>query len=477
MTTANVQEICKNLTANDPQFRVLDLCIRGVNENDMGLVVDALKRNNTVTEVRVLGPNGPYSCCLLLLAKVLSEHSSVQKLIFQKVYHLDFSPFALAMLQNENLTALSFLRGTETNNVEGSLRSLLRANAIRKLEIKSHHLGRRDNNMDLSGALLETRSLEGLVFGSNTNLTEATFRALPQMLQQNKGMKLLRLNLSGVDNSSDIVSLLAKAASGHASLEELALRQRRRPEQLQISAATALRDMLKSSPVLKCLRLFDFIMGPLAICELADGLRHNSTLERLYMLYNNIGSEGATAIADALRFNSSIQTLAMWDDSVGNEGAAKIAEMLTVNTTVKDLRIITDDTERGLKVIAQYLPQMHGLKVLSIKSSEDISLETERAFVRSLQRNTALEHVHFKDEAKLTAETMTKIQHLLELNRGGRRTLSYDPEVPLNYWPRILANSSDKPNVLYFFLQEKPDVLIPTCRSRKRKREQSCVIS
>jgi hypothetical protein len=72
----------------------------------------------------------------------------------------------------------------------------------------------------------------------------------------------------------------------------------------------------------------------------------------------------------------------------------------------------------------------------------------------------------------LDFEVMPQVERLLALNRGGRRLLSATGESasPLNYWPRILARSSDNADVLFFFLREIPNVLVAKAGSRKRKR-------
>jgi hypothetical protein len=67
---------------------------------------------------------------------------------------------------------------------------------------------------------------------------------------------------------------------------------------------------------------------------------------------------------------------------------------------------------------------------------------------------------------------MPQVKHLLALNRGGRRLLSATGESvpPLNYWPRILAKSSDNAVVLFYFLREIPHVLVAKAGSREHKR-------
>jgi hypothetical protein len=69
-------------------------------------------------------------------------------------------------------------------------------------------------------------------------------------------------------------------------------------------------------------------------------------------------------------------------------------------------------------------------------------------------------------------EVMPQVKRLLALNHGGRRLLSATGESvpPLNYWPSILARSSDNADMLFHFLREIPNVLVAKTGSLERKR-------
>jgi hypothetical protein len=103
--------------------------------------------------------------------------------------------------------------------------------------------------------------------------------------------------------------------------------------------------------------------------------------------------------------------------------------------------------------------------------------ETETAVLEAIKKNTTLEQFALR---RMSAETKAKVEFLLTLNRGGRRILCSQSAVPLNYWPRILANSSDNADVLFYFLKEKHDALIPRADARRtrtapRKRKRNDV--
>jgi hypothetical protein len=117
---------------------------------------------------------------------------------------------------------------------------------------------------------------------------------------------------------------------------------------------------------------------------------------------------------------------------------------------------------------------MNGLKTLEVDNCDTSCYTSEigNSFVLALEQNTTLETFDF-DAMHRDFEVMPQVKRLLALNRGGRRLLSATGESapPLNYWPRILARSSDNADVLFLFLREIPNVLVAKAGSRKRKRD------
>lgn len=162
---------------------------------------------------------------------------------------------------------------------------------------------------------------------------------------------------------------------------------------------------------------------------------------------------------------------------VGDAGAAALAQALTSNTTLSYLEIQGGFSEPGLNAFSSCLPSMRGLKSLSFYL-HCLSPQNAIQFLEALSRNTELEHVDLSggpDIDSLFKEMKPKVELQMTLNRAGKRILRSESQVPDSLWPLILAKSSKKPDVLYFFLREKPGVLInkpppPARNSRKRKR-------
>ncbi|CAF1561785.1 unnamed protein product [Didymodactylos carnosus] len=71
----------------------------------------------------------------------------------------------------------------------------------------------------------------------------------------------------------------------------------------------------------------------------ANALKINRTLSRLYISNNNISNEGATSIADALKINETLTELYIGENNISNEGATSIADALKTNKTLTELYI------------------------------------------------------------------------------------------------------------------------------------------
>jgi len=127
---------------------------------------------------------------------------------------------------------------------------------------------------------------------------------------------------------------------------------------------------------------------------IADTLKVNHTLEKLYFSSNNIGVDGAKYIADALKVNYSLKTLDLSSNNIGADGAKQIADALIVNYSLESLNLhettICDD---GAKAIADALKVNYSLKTL------DVSFNNI-----------------YDDGAKHIAQTFKVNHHLKELN-------------------------------------------------------------
>jgi hypothetical protein len=387
-------------------------------------------------------------------------------------------------------------------------------------------------SFDISGALIGNSSLKELVLRDlSGDLGSETFQAIPQMIGTNQDIETINLFLSDtMTDRYELVRLVAQAAEGHASLNKLAIAYSRESYEdvpHHVGTTEASGAMLHNAPALRELSLLGCYMGAagarhLAVglssknsvvekldlsrnklgdaeagilarvllanqnlkslvlhynnigdagaLELAVALRQNNTLDLLDLFFNNIGSHGTSALADALVANDAMKDLQLGYNAIGDDGATSIAEMLTRNKSIEKVCVGSFGV-KGIKAFATRLSSINGLKSLAVVTWSGYTSEIGNSFVLALEQNTTLETFDF-DAMDRDFKVMPQVERLLALKRGGRRLLSATGESvpPLNYWPRIVARSSDNADVLFHFLREIPNVFVAKAVSRKRKR-------
>jgi hypothetical protein len=123
---------------------------------------------------------------------------------------------------------------------------------------------------------------------------------------------------------------------------------------------------------------------------LAEALKVNKTLTELDLWVNNIGAEGAKALAEALKINSSLTELNLWGNKLGDEGAKALAEAIKVNKGLSKIDLgnnnISDD---GAKALAEAIKVNQSVTVLYLYGNK-ISYEGARLLAEAqAARNAA----------------------------------------------------------------------------------------
>ncbi|KJE95309.1 hypothetical protein CAOG_05771 [Capsaspora owczarzaki ATCC 30864] len=88
--------------------------------------------------------------------------------------------------------------------------------------------------------------------------------------------------------------------------------------------------------------------------SIAEALKVNTTLIKLYLDRNQIGDVGAQAIAEALKVNTTLTTVYLYNNQIGDAGAQAIAEALKMNKKLTTLYLDQNFiTENGIKALKQ----------------------------------------------------------------------------------------------------------------------------
>ena len=75
------------------------------------------------------------------------------------------------------------------------------------------------------------------------------------------------------------------------------------------------------------------------LTEIAKGLLHNTSLERLDISHNKLGMKGSEALGKLLSYNKSLTELNLWWCDIPQAGLKELARGLFQNTTLQTLKL------------------------------------------------------------------------------------------------------------------------------------------
>ena len=98
-------------------------------------------------------------------------------------------------------------------------------------------------------------------------------------------------------------------------------------------------------------------LGPEGTLAIAEGLRHNETLQELDISGTSCTGNSAIQIADSLQANKSLQVLNITDNKIGTEASVELASSLYQNVTLKCLKMDrTASTAENFESFTQMVP-------------------------------------------------------------------------------------------------------------------------
>ncbi|KAG9319950.1 hypothetical protein KVV02_004702 [Mortierella alpina] len=363
----NVDSWVKRLQENDASFTSLHiLSFRRITSAELGQVFVAITHNSTLKEFYASGH--------------ALDQDAAHKL-------------ATALEHNRTLERLNVGHdglGSDEAVFKILADGLAKSQAPLRLDLENKGLGGHDATVGaLAAALEKNQALQELNLARN-KLTDQDIATLCQSLAQSKSLQKLDLCLNsfGETGTRAVAELLAGQSDPHTpGLKEIDLSD----NELTEEGGTAIGKALESNQQLERLRMSSCMDPPLPVEEddedkilwdhevhdltvrltpeqeaeirsdgdtvleaIATALKHNQTLQELWMDYCNISSIGATFLATALRHNHGLTTIRMRNNRVGNRGARSIGAALTptdsaslekeefttgYNTTLKNLEL------------------------------------------------------------------------------------------------------------------------------------------
>jgi hypothetical protein len=277
----HLQALCSKLIANDPTLTELDIDLEETDYDQLTIILNAIKKNETVKKLifrnDVLGVGASLS-----LAAAVAVHPEIQELVFMNVSIVEFRAIAHSVQKNEKLTRLVVENCAMMLYLVDCIRWLLTENALESLALKLNTY-QEIERLDISEALLGNKSLKELLLHDDHGVFRTrTFQAIPRMLQVNQHVETIDLVLPNVPITSLIVSRLAQASEGHASLKKLLLDYNRTDSEEE-PTFEPIGEMLHKSPTVRQLPLWGFAGAH----HLADELIDNTSLIKMMDLSEN----------------------------------------------------------------------------------------------------------------------------------------------------------------------------------------------
>lgn len=139
----HVKGICEKFLANDPRLTsswIDEILLSTAISDEEGwrTIAEAMKKNATIEDVYVSldSATSVFSVpAALSLAGALLAHPKLRELHFSFLKFAEFGPIALAVHQNERLNRLEIESCSIAPNMMGSMRLLVRENALETLTI------------------------------------------------------------------------------------------------------------------------------------------------------------------------------------------------------------------------------------------------------------------------------------------------------------------------------------------------------
>ena len=199
---------------------------------------------------------------------------------------------------------------------------------LKKLELSFNPNIGQGGTIPLITSLTTHNSLNRLVL-CNTGIVVNDSKALCELLSSSLSLKELDVRFNELPSKA--VELIINGLRHNTTLEVLYMSS----SSFSFQNIDSLASVLKINHTLVYLYLNHCNIGSNGAFSLASVLHNNNTLQRLDLPGNLIGVEGTTVLAKMLLKNKTMKVLDLQDNPIGEEGTTKLIDSLTHNTTVE----------------------------------------------------------------------------------------------------------------------------------------------
>lgn len=192
---------------------------------------------------------------------------------------------------------------------------------------------------------------------------------------------------------------------------------------------------------------------------------NRSSLKELYLDHNHLDVDTAIALARALRRNNKLSILQLNSNQLGDEGGRIIAESLRYNKGLKTLGLARNLLEKKTAEALSKALDFHAnisLKYLSLSDNPGIPVKSEQMIMYFVRANRAGRYLLRNDVRKDKIEqkgTLGKFHGNSHYNNRIYENEEDKSDYRSRLWPLVFEGL--EPDMIYFFLREKPRLVHP----------------
>ena len=402
--SGNAMEDLANVIKNSTCLEVLNLSNNNL-QSSVGVIFQALKEISTIKKLNLFGNNMPKQVDQDL-ADVVTNNTSLEAIILGsnnlqasvvvKVL-MQLSSLKVLDLGNNNLSrkALQDLPGVINNNIQLEvlilnnnnlqpsiiliLQALKGISNLQKLHLYCTNIPGIAVN-ELADVIKANPCLEDLDLSYNKNL-QSCMVVILQALIKTSNLKIL--SLSGNNIPEAVVNSLAGVIKNIPYLEILSL-----DHNTLKSSAKVILHALKVTSNLRKLNLNSNKMPEEVACDLADVVKHNTYLEEIQLLNNNLQS--SSVILNALQTVYNLKVISLDAKDMSTKETSCLADIIRCNPYLEKLELLS--LQSSILVILQALERITTLKVLTLLNCY-LSAEMKDELTGVMNNNTSLEEI------------------------------------------------------------------------------------
>ena len=360
-----------------------------------------------------------------ICAKVSRNESSFRQveLFFERLNDVGLSRLSLCMSSNTTVTYM-LIQGCETG-IQG-----LRA---------------------LAAMLRRNRTLQYFFFNEDPDVSNEGVVILVNGLLDNDTVQAISFEQLGISQSG--AEALGRLLARNPFIIEASFAQNPlRDGGIDIANGLSLNRTLQVLSMPSC--QLDSAEG---VAILQATLNHPS-LKRLDLNNNNLGSEISESLERLLLTNTNLDTLKVAGNNLGPPIAHVLARSLVLNTVLENLEVGRNRFgPSGAEALGRNLPLMVGLKDICLLGNS-FGDEGYRFIAAGLQgnRNIVKANIGSIDETPVLVYFAAKFY---ERRNNIAWKILEDPDLSSGLWPLIFVKLRHEPEMIYFFLRERPTLI------------------